>query len=348
MNDDTPKEIPKDPSKDTAELKPVKASWTSRISLLLLVAGLMLGGGGFLYFSSILHRPAIFSDNISIIIKPGAGRVVISAVLNKAGISHHQWIMQVEELRRGDQYRPKAGEFSLPHGTSLTLAMDIINQGTSIQHEFTIPEGWTSKQVLDALYADDRFVGNVTPLPVEGSLYPETYYFTRGASRSDMIVRLQQAQELAVAELWAGRQKDLPLKTLSDAIILASIVEKETGVSGERGTVASVFINRLRLNMRLQSDPTVLYGLAQAGEKVKVLKRSHLKHKSPWNTYKHKGLPPTPISNPGLASLAATLNPQKTDFIYFVADGTGGHKFAKTLDEHNKNVRAWRKIRDAK
>ena len=344
MTDDTHQDSPK----DKAEPKAAKSSWVSRISLFLLLAGLIAGGGGVLYFSSILHRPAIFTDNATIIIKPGAGRVVISAVLNKAGISHKRWIMQLEELRRGNAYRPKAGEFSLPNGTSLALAMDIIHQGTSIQHEFTIPEGWTSTQVMDALYADNRFVGTVTPLPIEGSLFPETYYFTRGASRSDMVTRLQQAQELAMAELWAGRQQDLPLKSLQDAIILASIVEKETGVSGERGKVASVFINRLRLNMRLQSDPTVLYGLVQAGEEVKELKRSHLKHKSPWNTYKHKGLPPTPISNPGLASLAATLNPQKTNYIYFVADGTGGHKFAITLDEHNKNVRAWRKIRDAK
>ncbi|MCE2517046.1 MAG: endolytic transglycosylase MltG [Alphaproteobacteria bacterium] len=297
------------------------------------------------YVSSVLTRPGVGADT-TIIITPGDGRVVISAKLNSRGIDHPIWVMRLEELMRAEDYVPKAGEFALPAGTSLTAAMDIIHQGASIQHNLTIPEGWTSRQVVDALYNDDRFAGVITPLPAEGTILPETYFFTRGASRNAMVIRLQQSQELAFAALWADRQKDLPFTTLNEAIVLASIVERETGISGERGKVASVFINRLRDGMRLQSDPTVLYGLAQAGEAVEELKRSHLKHPSPWNTYRHHGLPPTPIANPGRASLAAVLNPDDTDFYYFVADGTGGHKFAKTLKEHNRNVRAWRKIRD--
>ncbi|MGU9962194.1 MAG: endolytic transglycosylase MltG [Candidatus Puniceispirillales bacterium WSBS_2018_MAG_OTU23] len=317
-----------------------------KISLAALLLA-MMGVGG-IYFFSILHRPAIFDDNASIIIPAGAGRVAISAGLNAAGIDHHHMVMRFEELRRGKGYRPKAGEFKLPKGTSLNLAMDIIHRGQSIQHEFTIPEGWTSKQVVDALYADDRMIGDIAPLPQEGTILPETYFYTRGARRQDMVIRLQQSQEIIFAEYWAERQQGLPLNHLNEAIVLASIVEKETGLEAERGMVASVFINRLRLGMRLQSDPTVLYGLIQSGVAVTALKRRHLDHQSPWNTYRHEGLPPTPITNPGVLSFRATLNPPSTDYLYFVADGTGGHRFAKTLAEHNANVRAWRKIRDAK
>ena len=318
-----------------------------RLSLLTVIAMLAGMAVAAVYVSSVLTRPGVTQDT-TVIINPGDGRVVISAALNARGIEHPQWVMRLEELMRGDAYLPKAGEFALPLGTSLTQAMDIIHDGASIQHNLTVPEGWTTRQVVDALYGDDRFEGVITPLPREGTLLPETYFFTRGADRNAMVVRLQQSQELAFAALWADRQDDLPLASLDEAIVLASIVEKETGLSAERGKVASVFINRLRKGMRLQSDPTVLYGLAQAGEAVAVLKRSHLKHPSPWNTYRHHGLPPTPIANPGRDSLAAVLNPEQTEFFYFVADGRGGHNFAKTLKEHNRNVRAWRKIRDSK
>jgi len=219
--------------------------------------------------------------------------------------------------------------------------MDIIHDGQSIQHQFTAPEGWTSTEITAALFADDRLTGAITPQPAEGTLLPETYAFTRGTERGAVIKRMQSLQEMRFAELWAGRQKNLPIQSLEDAIILASIVEKETGLAAERNKVASVFINRLKAGMRLQSDPTVLYGLRQAGEDVTSLLRRHWEHNSPWNTYRIQGLPITPICNPGEASLQAVLQPEETGYYYFVADGKGGHAFAKTLGEHNRNVRAW-------
>jgi UPF0755 protein len=318
--------------------------------LSLIAAVLILAGGSVVavYFFSVLTRPAIFADDASVVIPSGAGQVVISAVLNRKGIDHPLWVMRIEEWRRGDAYLPKAGEFALPKETSLEAAMDIIHDGKSIQHDITIPEGWTSAQIIEAIHNDERLNGVISPLPSEGSMLPETYFFTRGTDRNVLVDRLRQEQELIFALLWTERQDDLPFSTMDEAIVLASIVEKETGLDRERPQVASVFINRLRAGMRLQSDPTTLYGLVRAGLTVGTLKSTHLKHPSPWNTYRHKGLPPTPIANPGRASMRAVLNPADTDFFYFVADGQGGHKFAKTLAEHQKNVRNWRKIKNAK
>ena len=330
------------------DIAPSSASWLMWFGLIgisLILVGILFS---WLYVTSILNRPAIFSDDQTVIIKPGSGRVVISAVLNKAGIEHPIWVMRLEEFNRGDAYVPKAGEFALPKGTSLKSAMDIIHQGASIQHQLTFPEGHTSRQIVDVINADKRLEGVITPLPAEGVLLPETYAFTRGAHRNQLIERMQQTQEIRFASLWAEKVEGLPFGTLEEAIILASIVEKETGLSGERAKVASVFINRLRAGMRLQSDPTVLYGLEQAGEKVDRLLRRHWDHNSPWNTYRVNGLPPTPICNPGTASLEAVLNPQETGYYYFVANGKGGHAFAKTLAEHNRNVKAWQRIKKSK
>ena len=320
-------------------------SWLGRLSLmvLLLTVFTLLAGGA--YVHSILNRPAIFVDDQAVIIKLGDGRTMISAKLNSVGIEHPMLVMRIEEIRRGRGYLPKAGEFALPKGTSLSMAMDIIHDGQSIQHQFTAPEGWTSAEIVTALMADDRLTGAITPQPAEGSLLPETYAFTRGTDRGEVIKRMQSLQEMRFAALWANRQKNLPINSLEEAIILASIVEKETGLAAERDKVASVFINRLRAGMRLQSDPTVLYGLRQAGEEVATLLRRHWEHQSPWNTYRIPGLPITPICNPGEASLQAVLQPQDTGYYYFVADGTGGHAFAKTLGEHNRNVRAWQAIK---
>ena len=313
-----------------------------------LILGLVFGGmAAWLTYDAQLHRPGRHAEDVAVIIPAGAGRVVISARLNAAGIGHSGWVYQLEEWRRGAGFVPKAGEFLLPEGASLAAALDIIHEGKSIQHSLTIPEGWTSTMVVNAINADDRLDGVLTPLPVEGGLLPETYFFTRGADRNALLARMMQAREIRFATLWSERQQDLPFSSLEEAVVLASIIEKETGLAGERGLVASVFVNRLRKGMKLQSDPTVLYGMEQAGEGVKTLLRRHLDHPSPWNTYRHKGLPPTPICNPGIESLKAALNPPESPYFYFVADGKGGHAFAITLDEHNRNVRAWRKSRNA-
>ena len=208
-----------------------------------------------------------------------------------------------------------------------------------------IAEGTTSWQVVEALKSFDILTGDIAQVPDEGYLAPDSYEIKAGDTREDVLQRMQQAQKRRIAEVWAQRSDTTPVQTIGDLLTLASIIEKETGVADERFTVASVFANRLEKGMPLQTDPTVIYGVTQGkGPLGRGLRKSELRKDTPWNTYVNRGLPPTPIANPGLASLQAALTPAATDFIFFVADGTGGHAFAVTLKEHNRNVAAWRKI----
>jgi UPF0755 protein len=210
----------------------------------------------------------------------------------------------------------------------------------------TIAEGLTSAEVFDLL-VDAGGLKDSFDVPIEGSVLPETYHFSYGDSRADLVQRMIRAMEKNLIEQWNQRAAGLPFKNRAEGLILASIVEKETSIKDERGRVAGVFINRLRKNMRLQSDPTVVYGLNKyEGPLGRALTRADLKVKNPYNTYLIKGLPPGPICNPGLAAIKAVFNPTATDELYFVADGNGGHVFAKTLKEHNRNAAKWRKIRD--
>lgn len=209
----------------------------------------------------------------------------------------------------------------------------------------TVAEGATSWQVWNAIGRAEFLSGEAGPQPAEGVLAPDSYEVRRGASRAELLAQMQARQTSILTAAWEARVPGLPLQTLEDALILASIVEKETGVADERRVVASVFINRLRVPMRLQTDPTVIYGITRGqGTLGRGLRRSELNAATPWNTYQIDGLPPTPIANPGRASIEAVLNPEATEFIYFVADGTGGHAFATTLAEHNRNVARWREI----
>ena len=208
-----------------------------------------------------------------------------------------------------------------------------------------IAEGTTSWQVVEALKSVDILTGDIAQVPDEGYLAPDSYEIKAGDTREDVLGRMQQAQKRRLAQVWAQRSDTTPVQTMGDLLTLASIIEKETGVADERFTVASVFANRLEKGMPLQTDPTVIYGVTQGkGPLGRGLRKSELRKDTPWNTYVNRGLPPTPIANPGLASLQAALTPAATDFIFFVADGTGGHAFAVTLKEHNRNVAAWRKI----
>jgi UPF0755 protein len=208
-----------------------------------------------------------------------------------------------------------------------------------------IAEGTTSWQVVEALKSVDILTGDIAQVPDEGYLAPDSYEIKAGDTREDVLQRMRQAQKRRIAEVWAQRSDTTPVQTMGDLLTLASIIEKETGVADERFTVASVFANRLEKGMPLQTDPTVIYGVTQGkGPLGRGLRKSELRKDTPWNTYVNRGLPPTPIANPGLASLQAALKPAATDFIFFVADGTGGHAFAVTLKEHNRNVGAWRKI----
>ena len=222
----------------------------------------------------------------------------------------------------------------------------LVEQNVPVAYRVTVAEGVTSWNVIEALKGADFLTGDVPhETPAEGTLAPDTYELSKGSSRMDVIRRMTQAQEAILAEAWALRADDLPFETAEEALILASIIEKETGVSSERGQVASVFANRLKRGIRLQTDPSVIYGITKGeGSLGRGLRRSELRRPTPWNTYTNAGLPPTPIANPGRASIEAAVNPDDTPFIFFVADGSGGHAFAITLAEHNRNVAKWREI----
>jgi UPF0755 protein len=239
----------------------------------------------------------------------------------------------------------KAGDYMIPQAASVRQVIDIISEGKTITYKVTIPEGLTSEQIVERLKADNSLAGEIAEMPPEGSLLPETFIVQRGASRQSVIDKMQAESRRLSEKLWDQRRKDLPLKSWDEAVILASIVEKETGRNDERERVAAVFINRLRHKMRLQSDPTIVYGV-NGGKAVwnRPILRSEIVQKTPHNTYQIDGLPPTPICNPGKAAIEAVLNPAETKDLYFVADGAGGHIFSETLKDHNTNVQKWRAV----
>ena len=238
----------------------------------------------------------------------------------------------------------RAGEFEVPAGASPLEALLTLRDAKPLLRFVTIPEGLTTRQALAIIAEAPVLEGAVTLTPEEGDLLPETYAYERGETRDAVTRRVMAAHDEVLAELWANRSDRAVAQTPEEAVILASIVEKETGVASERPRVAAVFSNRLRRGMRLQSDPTIIYGLTGGEPLGRGIRRSELRKETPYNTYVIRGLPPTPIANPGRESLAAVLDPPETDDLYFVADGTGGHVFAETLAQHNRNVAQWRRI----
>jgi UPF0755 protein len=239
----------------------------------------------------------------------------------------------------------KYGEYQFRKNASLSEVVDTLIEGKVVQHTFTIPEGQTSDQVVQRLLDNDVLVGNIREIPREGTLLPETYQFTRGTTREQMIQRMQEAQRRALNEIWERRVPDLPIRTAEQLVVLASIIEKETGRPEERTRVSAVFINRLHKKMKLQSDPTIIYGLVGGkGSLGRPIMKSEIDQPTPYNTYVIDGLPPGPIANPGRASLEAAANPARTKELYFVADGNGGHAFADTYEQHQRNVARLRAI----
>jgi len=222
-----------------------------------------------------------------------------------------------------------------------------VRAGDVVRHVITIPEGMTSQAVADLLASSPILTG-VAPAPPEGAVLPETYQVERGEDRAAVLQRMMDERDSLVARLWAQRQPDLPFADPEEAVILASVVEKETGVASERPRVAAVFVNRLRKGMRLESDPTIIYGLTGGKPLGRGLKLSEITAPTPYNTYVIDGLPPTPIANPGREALAAVMDPPKTDDLFFVADGSGGHAFSSTYEQHLKNVQRWRGVEKAK
>lgn len=275
-----------------------------------------------------------------------ARRLEVAGVIDNAHVFvAHYLVRSAMSANEKQRFALKSGEYQFSPGASIREVTDAIGRGRSITFSITIPEGLTSWHIVERLRADQNLTGDVTRVPAEGSLMPDTYRVPKGMSRMAVIEMMQAEQRRFLERVWAQRNPAVPVRTPEEAVILASIVEKETGRRDERERVAAVFVNRLRKSMRLQSDPTILYGLA--GGQVqwgKPITRSDINSRTPHNTYVISALPPTPICNPGRASIAATLKPAQTNEIYFVADGQGGHIFSETLKEHNAAVSNWRKV----
>ncbi|WP_243396510.1 endolytic transglycosylase MltG [Hyphococcus luteus] len=318
-------------------------------SVLLFLAGLAalaaaaLGVGGWLGYRAATE-PGPASDAVIVLLPHGSAVSTIAQQLEDEGVIKHPEIFIAAVRIRGVQGEIKAGEYEIPARSSVMEIIDQLMEGKSILHYFTAPEGLTTAQIIRLLNADEVLEGEVTLEPGEGELLPETFAYTRGETRDGLLRRMMKDQDALLDEIWDERAMELPFSTQGEAIILASIVEKETGVPEERARIAAVFVNRLKRGMRLESDPTIIYGLTEGEPLGRGLRVSELRKETPYNTYIIRGLPPTPIANPGAASIKAVLNPADTDDIFFVADGTGGHVFSSTLREHNANVAKWRTI----
>jgi UPF0755 protein len=277
----------------------------------------------------------------------GRGGVpAIARRMKRAGVVRSETVFLVMAKLTGGSSL-KAGEYSIAGGESVAAIIADLKAGRVVRHFVTIPEGWTSQMAADAVNASPVLSG-LAAVPPEGALLPETYEVRRGDNRAQVIDRMKAAADQLLDKLWAARRPDLPLASPAAAVTLASIVEKETGVPAERPRIAAVFENRLKAGMRLESDPTVIYGVSKGAPLGRGLTVSELAAETPYNTYKIAGLPPTPIANPGRAALEAVLNPPQTSDLYFVANGTGGHAFASTFADHQRNVAHWREIEHAR
>ncbi|MES1990175.1 MAG: endolytic transglycosylase MltG [Pseudomonadota bacterium] len=319
------------------------------LSLILPMLAVALAGGAYLIGKSVFNAEGPLPAPQVVWLEKGLGLNAITSRLADAGVISSPLIFRLGTRLSGSSSSLKAGEYEFPARVSMSGVVRMLIDGKSILHKITIPEGLTSQQIMAIVKADPVLVGDNPMLPSEGVLLPETYNFTRGTTRAEIVTRMQRAQTELMASLWPKRGADLPVKTPEEALILASIVEKETGLKTERPQVAAVFSNRLKIPMRLQSDPTIVYGITLGkGPLGRPIRRSEIDKQTPYNTYQIDGLPPTPICNPGRASIEAVLNPPSTKDLYFVADGSGGHAFSPTLSGHERNVKEWRKIEQAK
>ncbi len=315
-----------------------------RIGLVVVFLGVVFGAV-FVWAYAQFVRTGPLAAPKTVIIPRGAGLDDIAAQLAGAGVLSDPLIFRIGAWLAGRDKSLRAGEYVFAARISPRQAVALLQSGKTVVRRLTVAEGLTTAQILAQLKRTEGLEGDIPSPPGEGTLLPETYHFSYGGRRDAMVARMREAMGETFARLWESRAPGLPLKTPREALILASIVEKETALPDERGRIAAVFLSRLAKGMRLQSDPTVVYALTGGlGPLGRPLTRADLKTPSPFNTYLIDGLPPGPVSNPGRAAMAAVLNPPDTDDLYFVADGAGGHVFARTLGEHNRNVVRWRKI----
>lgn len=315
-----------------------------------LIALLLVGGA--IAFGSWLwedfNSAGPLAEDTTVVIPKGTGIGGISDLLANARVIDNGLAFKVG-ARVISEGRPlKAGEYIFPARISPRAAMQLMVDGKVVQHKVTIPEGLTVAEIYDLLTQVPLLVGDLPKAPAEGKLLPQTYLYLRGETRDAIVDRMRHDMETTLQKLWAARDMSIPLKTPDEAVTLASMIEKETGQKDERAHVAAVFYNRMKLNMPLQSDPTIIYALTNGKGKLdRALTYTDLKLDNPYNTYTNIGLPPGPIANPGLDALTAALHPLQSKDLYFVADGTGGHAFAATIEQHNKNVAKWRKLQKA-
>src|SRR3989440_899979 len=333
-----PEQVPPPPKRSERARNPFVVVGNAIITIILV---LMIGAGGvYVYGKKMLESAGPLAEDKIVNIPARSKTREIAETLQREGvIDVNPWLFMGAALALKASSELKPGEYAFQKNASLRDVIGTIVEGKVVQHAVTIPEGLTSEQIVARLTDNEIFAGSVREMPREGTLLPETYKFPRGTTRDQVIQRMQQAQKRALAEIWERRSPDVPLKSPDQLVTLASIVEKETGKPDERSRVAAVFVNRLRQKIKLQSDPTIIYGLVGGkGTLGRPIKRSEISQPSPYNTYVIEGLPPGPISNPGRASLEATANPARTRDLFFVADGTGGHTFTETYDQHQKNV----------
>ncbi len=339
-----PEPVPPPPTRSHAVRHPLVVFFN--FVLTMVIIGVVVVGGAIFVAKTQFDRPSGLEQARAFNVENQTGLSAIADKLQQDGLISSKWLFVAGVMMSKQQRSLKAGEYLIPAHASMRDIMDTMVSGRGILYSITIPEGLTSQQVVDRLMADDILVGDVTAVPPEGTLLPDTYKFTRGDTRQDLLDRMGRERDSVLADVWSHRAPDLPITTPEQLVVLASIVEKETSLADERSRVAAVFINRLRLNMRLQSDPTVIYALFKGAGKPRgfALSRKDLDTSSPYNTYVVDGLPPGPIANPGRASLEAVANPSRTRDLFFVADGSGGHTFAETYEAHLRNVARWREI----
>ena len=320
--------------------------------LSILVLAVIISVGAAVWGINQFYADGRTTEDATFAVERGNGLATVAQRLEDAKLIGNRWIFMAGAMAEKKERALKHGEYTIAAGSSMADVLRELTEGTPITYAVTFPEGYTSWQIVERLKSEDLLVGDVEFLPVEGTLLPDTYAYERGDTRQSVLDRMKDAMDDAVSEIWANRDPDLPLVTPDDMVTLASIVEKETGIASERPQVASVFINRLKQPMRLQSDPTTIYGITKGiGTLGRGLKKSELEAKTPYNTYQIDGLPAGPICNPGIDALKAVANPDDTKYLYFVAAGatpSDGHLFAATYDEHRKNVAKWRAVeRDA-
>jgi len=314
--------------------------------LAVLVVLVLFAAGAYFWentnFAATGPAAAHGAAETDVIIKPGVGLKGIAQELRDAGVIENPLLFEVGVRLRRMTPSLKAGEYAIPSKASMLDIMDILISGKTIQHKITVAEGLTSDMVMKLVLADPVLVGAAGATPPEGTLLPQTYLFTRDTTRAEIVSRMQKAQRELIAKLWAKRAPDLPFKSPEEAVTLASIVEKETSLPEERRHIAAIFVSRLRLGMKLQSDPTIIYSITRGYPLGRGIRQSELVKATPYNTYVVAGLPPTPICNPGADSLGAVLSPGTSKDLYFVANGNGGHVFSATIEEQLKNVAAMR------